>query len=373
MNHAVHTRGEFFMQKTFFFSSGRRIFLLCLFVLPSLFLCVHVLSSSAQERFPSDELKIEIIKIKDSGASPFWSPDGKEIVYVDKGGLFVISSSGVGKERKIVNGPVRLPRWSPDGKYIAYVDRKGLEIISPHAPAQPRLVYPDNKVQMPMWSPDSKWITFYLSELQGDQGSGVYAVNITTLKSTQLSYTGINPCWGNNGKSVFYFTPLEKKPHPGLLTGFTDDNKDRGFGQLFLADLDNSDTKKLTPIGGVCMNFNLDGNFLAFAPKRNDGTSLGIYLASPFKDDEPVKLSDDGYFPSFSFDDRLVSFFKFDQKANNTRIYITRLNYKSDLPTGGELIEVGKGIYPRWAFNKKELVYEMMGVNGGIYVAKISE
>ena len=346
------------MKKKFFLSSGRKIFKRPLIILSILFLCVFTPVKAAQEVATSD-LKIEIIKIKDSGASPFWSPDGKEIVYVDEGGLFVISSSGSGEERKIVSGNVIEPRWSPDGKYIAYVNRKGLNIISPYKSGQPNLIYPDNDVQMPVWSPDSKWITFYLSALKGEEGSGVLAVNIETLKSRQLSYTGINPCFSGDGKSVLYFT---------------DDEKSKGFGQLISADLYSTDSKKLAPIGGVCMNFNLEGSFLAFAPKKKDGTSLGIYIASPFVDfkyDELPKLSDDGYFPSFSFDGKWVSFFKYDPKVKKTKIYITPLSYESPLPRGGELIDVAYGIYPRWAFNKKALVYEMLGVRGGIYVAKI--
>lgn len=296
------------------------------------------------------DLKMEIIKIKDSGTQPFWSPDGKEIVFIDEGGLFIISVVDSVKERKIANGYIRTPRWSPDGKYIAYVDRDGIKIISPWS-GQAKLIYPDNKVQMPMWSPDSKWITFYLSELQGEEGSGVFAVNVESLKTKQLSYRGINPCWSGDGKSVFYFI---------------DNAQPEGFGELFLTDLDNSEVKKLASIGGVCMNFNSEGSLLAFAPKRKDGTSLGIYLASPFKHDEPIKLSDDGYFPSFSFNGRWVSFFKYDPQIKNTKVYITSLK-------GGELIEIGNGIYPRWSPNKRELVYEMLGVKGGIYVAKLSD
>lgn len=340
------------MQKMLSLSKHRIFILLLAFILIP-FLCVFAPVKAAQEVKTSD-LKIEIIKIKDSGTLPFWSPDGKEIVFVDKSGLFVISSSGSREERKIVSGQVRVPRWSPDGKYIAFVDRKGLKIISPQG-RETKLIYPDNNVLMPVWSQDSKWITFYLSELQGEEGSGVFAVNIETLESKQLSYTGINPSWSENGESVFYFN----------------DSQSEGFGQLFLADLNSEDVKKLAPIGGICMNFNPQGNLLAFAPKRKDGSSLGIYLASPYKNDEPVKLSDDGYFPSFSYDNKWISFFKYDPQIKNTKIYITSFSYESHRPAGSELIEIGNGIYPRWAFNKKELVYEILGVRGGIYVAKI--
>ncbi|MBI5195453.1 MAG: PD40 domain-containing protein [Nitrospirae bacterium] len=295
------------------------------------------------------DLKIEIMQIKDSGSSPFWSPDGKEIAFVDKGGLFIISADGSNKNRKIVNGILRVPRWSPDGEYISYVDREGLKIISPQG-KHIKLIYPDNHVQMPIWSPDSKWIVFYLSELQGEKSSGVFTVNIETFQSKQLSYSGINPCWTGDGKSVFYFT----------------DDKTQDSGQLFLADLNNNSIQKIAPMGGVCMNFNPERTLLAFASKRTDGTSRGIYLAPPLQNETPIKLSDDGYFPSFSPDSKWVSFFRYEPNIKNTKIYITPSK-------GGELIEIGNGIYPRWAFNKTALVYEMLSVKGGIYVARISE
>ncbi len=300
------------MKKTRFLLLGLIISIFSLVIQPIIFQNVSVYASEKQKQ-SSSNLKIEIVKVKDSGTSPFWSPDGKEIVYIDKGGLFVISSAGSGNERRIVNGGVRFPRWSPDGKYIAYVDRFGLRIISPHKPLQPKLLYPDNKVQMPEWSNDSQWITFYLSDLQGRPGNGVFAVNINTLKSKQFSHTGINPCWNGDGSSVFYFS---------------DDDKNEGFGQLYLAGLNSSDVKKVAPVGGVCMNFNLEGDLLAFAPKRKDGTSRGIYVSSPFNNDEMIKLSDDGYFPSFSFDNKWISFFRHNIQRHRTDVYITP-------PTGG--------------------------------------
>ncbi len=297
----------------------------------------------------ASSLKIEIVQIKDSGSSPFWSPDGKEIVYIDKDGLYIVSAYIPDNGRKIVSGPVRLPRWSPDGKYIAYVNREGLKIISPDA-GHPKLIYPDNNVQMPAWSPDSKWIAFYLSDLQGEEGSGVFAVNIDTLQLKQLNYSGINPFWSGDGKFVFYF---------GV-------DKRQRFGQLFLTDLNSSTTRKLAPIGAVCMNFNAKGDLLVFAPKKEDGTALGVHIASPFDNASPKRLTDDGYFPSFSHDDKWISFFKYDPNTKKIKIYIAPI-------TGGEIIEVGNGIYPRWSPKTKELVYEMSGVNGGIYVAEISE
>ncbi len=47
-----------------------------------LVILVFVIHQPLHEPVRAADLKIEIVQIKDSGSSPFWSPDGKEIVYV---------------------------------------------------------------------------------------------------------------------------------------------------------------------------------------------------------------------------------------------------------------------------------------------------
>jgi TolB protein len=59
-------------------------------------------------------------------ASPVWSPDGKQIVFLSKRGshfqLYLLDV-GVDEEKQLtdLSATVHSPAWSPDGKYLAYI------------------------------------------------------------------------------------------------------------------------------------------------------------------------------------------------------------------------------------------------------------
>jgi hypothetical protein len=58
----------------------------------------------------------------DSG--PRWSPDGKQIAYLDRGNLWVMNAKGSHKTRITSQAPVftdARPTWSPNGRYLAFV------------------------------------------------------------------------------------------------------------------------------------------------------------------------------------------------------------------------------------------------------------
>jgi Dipeptidyl peptidase IV (DPP IV) N-terminal region len=59
---------------------------------------------------------------RDSG--PRWSPDGKQIAYLDRGNLWVMNANGSHKSRITNQAPAYTdsrPTWSPNGRYIAFV------------------------------------------------------------------------------------------------------------------------------------------------------------------------------------------------------------------------------------------------------------
>jgi Tol biopolymer transport system component len=53
------------------------------------------------------------------GDAPDWSPDGKKLVYVHGGALWVVDSDGTDARQVIANG--HEPAWSRDGKMIAFL------------------------------------------------------------------------------------------------------------------------------------------------------------------------------------------------------------------------------------------------------------
>jgi dipeptidyl aminopeptidase/acylaminoacyl peptidase len=61
------------------------------------------------------------------GGSPDWSPNGKQIAFVDKNTIFVISPSGQGR-RRITTGTE--PAWSPDGAQLLYSYQHAVWVIN---------------------------------------------------------------------------------------------------------------------------------------------------------------------------------------------------------------------------------------------------
>jgi len=62
--------------------------------------------------------------LEDSGIYTFsgqaWSPDGREITYGHKGGIYVSNPNGR-NQKKLTKGNDAWPAWSPDGKKIVYI------------------------------------------------------------------------------------------------------------------------------------------------------------------------------------------------------------------------------------------------------------
>jgi hypothetical protein len=61
----------------------------------------------------------------DSG--PRWSPNGKQIAYLDRGNLWIMNANGGHKTRITDQAPAYYdsrPTWSPDGRYLAFVKSK---------------------------------------------------------------------------------------------------------------------------------------------------------------------------------------------------------------------------------------------------------
>jgi WD40-like Beta Propeller Repeat len=61
----------------------------------------------------------------DSG--PRWSPNGKQIAYLDRGNLWIMNGNGSHKKRITDQAPAYYdsrPTWSPDGRYLAFVKSK---------------------------------------------------------------------------------------------------------------------------------------------------------------------------------------------------------------------------------------------------------
>ncbi len=93
-----------------------------------------------------------------------WSPDSQRLLYVYKGDLFVIPSSG-GTPRQLtsIKGGESSPRWSPDGKEIAFIKDGNIFVMGVDETKFIQLTSnaaDDVHNSNPRYSPDGKKIAF---------------------------------------------------------------------------------------------------------------------------------------------------------------------------------------------------------------------
>ena len=115
-------------------------------------------------------------RISESGYSPAWSPDGREIAYAQEGvtrpedrttsssQLWTVEVSN-GRKRLLVQQDGVQPQWSPSGQYIAYwaIDRDGnraLWTVRSSGGPPARLTQTPFLDWNPVWSPDGAWLYF---------------------------------------------------------------------------------------------------------------------------------------------------------------------------------------------------------------------
>lgn len=131
----------------------------------------------------------DVAQVAHDGAMHFsWSPDGKQIAYMDFEDfmLKVAATDGSGVRTLGQGG---YPDWSPDGKKIAFVSQElaSLALINSDGSGEPESL---NRIAItPQWSPDGKKLLYFtiVPELDIDQQVPVMTVmNMETRQSTVL-------------------------------------------------------------------------------------------------------------------------------------------------------------------------------------------
>jgi Tol biopolymer transport system component len=153
-------------------------------------------------------------------ASPVWSADGSELLYVGgiaatAGSDFVlnrISSLGAGRSKVILRSKDRIETtdWSRDGRY-ALVDRGNINLtdIWVYPLDEPEKAFP--LVQSPVlegdgrFSPDGRWVAYMTLQ------SSRFEVYVTAFPATGARWQvspngGTDPRWSADGKTLYYLT-----------------------------------------------------------------------------------------------------------------------------------------------------------------------
>ncbi|MEU4688420.1 hypothetical protein [Actinoplanes sp. NPDC023714] len=104
------------------------------------------------------------------------------VAYVRGGDVY--TSKGTTEKRLTTGGTAARPRWSPNGRQIAYLNRGQLWTMNADGSNQRRLT--TRPAAGPSWSPDGKWIAF--SSLSCTGGPGVFKIKATGAATPQVMF-----------------------------------------------------------------------------------------------------------------------------------------------------------------------------------------
>jgi Tol biopolymer transport system component len=163
---------------------------------------------------------------------PWWSVDGRRIIFSREGALFTVPARG-GKARRVGRGLGNAgdPAYSPDGKLIAYDYRKPgfknreIYVMNADGTGIRAVTALDGSNGLPAWSTDGKTLAFQ-SNAKGPtyqvftaalNGTGVHQVTASTADAIQPAYApdgsiGFSrdgAIWVDNGKEGTQLTSGE--------------------------------------------------------------------------------------------------------------------------------------------------------------------
>ncbi len=146
--------------------------------------------------------------------SPRWSPDGTEILFVDRtpkgtNGIYLIAADG-GTPRQILPNDVENetdPSWSPDGKKIAYStcptlgasSKSDLRILD-RATGKAAFIPGSNGLVTPHWSPDGKFISAMTLDAMSMKVLNIESGKWSILDTGSVAF----PEWSHDSKFIYY-------------------------------------------------------------------------------------------------------------------------------------------------------------------------
>lgn len=156
-----------------------------------------------------------------AGATPRWSPDGKQLLIIrdevkepkELSGVFVINRDGTGA-RRILDG--RWPDWSPSGRQIVYSVggergggvRVGATIFTASADGTEPIEIVDG--DCPSWSPDGKKIAYCYREPNAPPLIRVYDLMTNRVETLGIGWFRAN--WLPDSESVIANGMIRRAP-----------------------------------------------------------------------------------------------------------------------------------------------------------------
>jgi Tol biopolymer transport system component len=185
-----------------------------------------------------------------------WSPDGKNIVLVHEGDIWIASSDGSKLEQRTETPDIEFfPYWSPDGKMITYSKKGELWMLSLSGGEPQRI---RNVTRGGIWTPDSKEMTITdgkkISNVSVADGS---IKEICDLKDLAYDYID-NLCWSPDGQRFAFVASNNAEDKPSRI--FVFDVKDGKLNQVAKDDLS---------VYKYSLAWSPDGEWLAYSTEEN--------------------------------------------------------------------------------------------------------
>jgi len=220
---------------------------------------------------------------------PRYSPNGTEIAFFNEDGIYIMPSFG-GQPRLQVestsDGRVESPAWSPDGKQLAYVQGERFINILTIESRDTKTIAEIDVAHSLSWSPDGLHIAlvsgnrrFVFGAIGNQAPSSIVVISVNDGEKIQLIDNGsmnMSPVWSPDGKNLFYVSNV-------------DGNRDVYY--LPVSDSGTADgASKRLPSGSNAFTISLsgDGNSLAYAVYTYKQNIWSVEIT----DGEPVSVSD---------------------------------------------------------------------------------